>query len=166
MTSILLRPPSWTATAACTGMARPGWDPFDAEQAELLPIARATCATCPAVDACLDDALATGEAFMVRGGLTPAERADLARLRGAPAPARLGLPAHGEERTYAAGCHCAVCRRGHARRVTAWRRTRAARPATSAPRLIVVTFELTTPSGTGRRRAFPGQLALQIGDPS
>jgi WhiB family redox-sensing transcriptional regulator len=37
--------------------------------------AKAVCGVCPVIDACLEWALSTGEAYGVWGGLTPEERA-------------------------------------------------------------------------------------------
>lgn len=77
------RPPaSWTAKAAC---ARAGVDP---ELFYPLPLDRATamqarqvCWRCPVMGECLEDALATGEAFGIRGGLTEHERARILKQR-------------------------------------------------------------------------------------
>jgi WhiB family redox-sensing transcriptional regulator len=41
--------------------------------------AKAVCANCPVIGACLDWALSVGEAYGVWGGATPSERADLTK---------------------------------------------------------------------------------------
>lgn len=158
MTAVLLRPPSWTTRAACDGMARPDWDPWSGDQPELLDAARKVCGTCPVLDACLDAALSRGEAYGVYGGLTPGERADVARLRGLPRPAAAGRWQHGTNSGYAAhGCRCPACSTAHTRAVARWR----TRPATTRPTLLVSVLD--RPAGTGRHRAWPGQLALDLG---
>lgn len=45
--------------------------------------AKMICRSCPVQDACLEDALATGDWFGVRGGLSERERRRLMRQRAA-----------------------------------------------------------------------------------
>lgn len=157
MTAVLLRPADWTRNAACDGLDPAPWD---GDRPDLLPLARQVCARCPVADACLDDAITMGEAYMVRGGLTPAERNDVARLRGAPKASPAGRWQHGTPSGYKAhGCRCDRCEAAHARDVTAWRARRRLAPATTRETFVVLTHRV----GRGTRAAFPGQLALDLG---
>jgi hypothetical protein len=167
----LRRPPSWALLGACNGMVTPGWDPWlpdedlpAVKREQLQRIAVDVCSGCAVRAKCLDDALATGEAWSVRGGLTPADRRALAATGGAPRPSPFGAAQHGTNSMYAAhGCRCGPCTGAHARYVAGWRQTRRwTSPATSG--LTVVVHELHVPAGAGRRRAFPGQLFIEIGE--
>jgi WhiB family redox-sensing transcriptional regulator len=66
----------WREDAACQ-TADP--DLFFPEPGDHVSAARAiaVCETCPVTDACLRDALATGERYGIRGGLTSQHRAQL-----------------------------------------------------------------------------------------
>jgi len=79
--ALFLRPDAshWLPRAACTAPSvDPAWFyPHDWEPATL---ARQVCRRCPVTRECLADALETKDAFGVRGGFTPQERATLARL--------------------------------------------------------------------------------------
>jgi hypothetical protein len=82
----LAHPPGWTHRddLPCTKLVPRGnaGDPFDTNNKR---VARALCAGCPVQKACLDEAMeAEGERpakwrWLVRGGLTPKERAARAR---------------------------------------------------------------------------------------
>jgi hypothetical protein len=95
-------------TAACVGQ-----DPemFFADDPEP---ARRVCARCNDSGACLAAALALGDAYGVRGGYTATERL----FWFAPPPP---VDAHGEHRTYVAGCRCVECRAAQASYVSEWR---------------------------------------------
>ena len=101
------------------------WWP-DRREVDELParMARDACSVCDARDACLDFALAAREPEGIWGALTPAERDALRVELGRPHVAVLDDPRCGEQRTYAAGCRCADCRRVNTRRIADWRARR------------------------------------------
>lgn len=168
MTALSLRrAPGWALQGACVGMAAPDLDPWCPDddlppdvRARLVGLAKDVCARCPVRAACLEEALETGEAWSVRGGTTPAERRRLAARRGLPRPAAAGRWQHATPAGYKAhGCRCLPCCDAHARDVAAWRQRRR---WDATPRLTLVVHELVVPSGAGRRRAFPGQMYLEL----
>lgn len=70
------------------------------------------CERCPARDECLSEAIREREPWGIWGGLTVAERTDLAVALGVPPPAH--LPPHGTDSRYAKhGCRCSTCRYAH-----------------------------------------------------
>jgi len=71
----------WMPRAACaTDDVDPEWFfPMDHDRVTLMA-ARNVCWSCPVSDACLNDALATKDAWGVRGGYTHLERARIAQL--------------------------------------------------------------------------------------
>jgi len=75
-------PAVWMRRAACIKPGvNPEWfHPMDHDR-ETLTVARNVCRGCPVKHECLDDAIATRDAFGVRGGLTHTERARLAKER-------------------------------------------------------------------------------------
>lgn len=167
-----LEPPAWTVDAACDGMAGRELDPWHpddnltpARRDGLYAIARRVCAGCPVRLACALEALQNGLADGVWGGLTPADRRRIARERphlGFPTP---GAAKHGERSRYVAGCTageggraCEPCLRAH-REYERERRAirRSARIPAAVPLLV-----LDHPAGSGRRRAWPGQLYLDL----
>lgn len=116
----MIRLPEWRTRAACR--SRLDLDFIDprtpAEAAECC----ALCGDCPVLDQCRAEALTTGEAWGIWGGLDADERERLAEREGYPAPAV--LPAHGTNPRYAKhGCRCAPCRQAH----TGYERDRRAR---------------------------------------
>ncbi len=70
----------WRDFAECRGMDPDLFHPFDGD-AEAEAEAKATCATCPAREACLDYGLAHARTDGIYGGLTARERRALARTR-------------------------------------------------------------------------------------
>jgi hypothetical protein len=91
-TAPLLRPPPWTAFAACDGhpLGPHAWD-------NNTPAARAICATCPVRHHCALDALNHAIPDGMWGGLTPDDRATVAAGVGYDRP---GLPPHGTRQRY------------------------------------------------------------------
>ncbi|MFG6197740.1 WhiB family transcriptional regulator [Nonomuraea sp. JJY05] len=80
--------PEWHTRAACRGV--PGWvfvndkEPLrggrprpEYNEAK----AKAYCRRCPVREQCLDEAIAMGERYVIRGGLNPDELADERRRR-------------------------------------------------------------------------------------
>jgi WhiB family redox-sensing transcriptional regulator len=67
---------SWREDAACQTTDP---DLFFPEPSDHVTAAKAiaVCETCPVTDACLRDALVTGDEYGIRGGLTPQHRAEL-----------------------------------------------------------------------------------------
>jgi WhiB family redox-sensing transcriptional regulator len=160
----------WRLRAVCAGMVTPGWDPWNADEdltraqrQQLERVALDTCARCPVRDACLTDALVTGEAFSIRGGTTPAQRRALAVERGLPRPSPHGAAQHGTRSMRCTagpgGRRCPSCAEANARYVAGWR---ARRSSVTHRGLIAVVHVLETPTGTGRRRAWPGQLFIDL----
>lgn len=105
--ALLLRPPTWTRSAACAGMVTPDedhWHPREdlSPKATALQYAlgRRICAGCPVRYDCAVDALRGAIAHGMYGGLTPTDRRQLARRHGYPQP---GASQHG---TYARYVSC------------------------------------------------------------
>jgi hypothetical protein len=80
--------PDWQTQAACRGYSVDYEDPWDADPKTKKPsdIAASICKQCPVRRECLlegfrSDSLNAGDAYMVWGGLAPAQRRALARLR-------------------------------------------------------------------------------------
>lgn len=149
--------PSPTVTGpACAGMANAGLDWWYSEDPAEQDLARSVCRRCPIIDTCLERSLAAGDEYGIAGGMDPGERRAVARLRGLPTP---GSWRHGTASGYQVHrCRCDDCRAAHTREA-ADRRLRLryrATPATRAPTLVV----LDRPTGTGRHRAYPGQLLI------
>lgn len=72
---------TWSTAASCRTEDPDLFQP-DGETGPWLQVisqAKAVCRRCPAVDACLNDALASRDQDGIRGGLTAAERASLRR---------------------------------------------------------------------------------------
>lgn len=156
----------WTERAACTGLATREVDPWcpdedlpKVEREYLLAKARRVCAGCPVMLDCAADALHSldkVDEHAMRGGMTPAELASVAK--------KLGLPyrreaQHGTRSKYTAGCTdgpdggaCEPCKAAH-REYEHDRRLRAKRRRTQ-------TAWLAVPVGRGRHRALPGQGLL------
>ena len=80
-------PGEWAEQAACKGERLPVFYP---EHGESIRAAKRICATCPVTVACLNHALAAGEAFGVWGGLGERERRQL-RVGDVASPARLDI---------------------------------------------------------------------------
>lgn len=164
---MFVRGRDWTERAACHGMATREVDPWcpdeDLDKAErdyLLAKARMVCAGCPVMLDCAADALHSlgkVDEHAMRGGMTPAELASVAK--------KLGLPyrreaQHGTRSKYTAGCTagedggaCEPCKAAH-REYEHDRRLRA------RARKAVETTWLLVPVGRGRRKAQPGQGLL------
>lgn len=124
----LLRPPGWTRSASCVGLAGPVADPW-AGEGSLTAVARRICAGCPVRHPCALEALESGIGHGVWGGLTVGDRRTVARRFGYPAP---GAAAHGTYTMYAAnGCRCDDCTEAK-RRYMADRRARQLERRTSA----------------------------------
>jgi hypothetical protein len=80
--------PDWRVKALCRGYSTEQEDPWDADPKTKQPsdIAASICKQCPVRRECLleglrSDALNAGSAYMVWGGLAPAQRRALSRLR-------------------------------------------------------------------------------------
>jgi transcription factor WhiB len=84
------RPDDWRKLAACLGHRDEMFpDSLEREIAH----AKAICAQCPVWEACLDDALQTGDnEHGIRGGLKPRERRNLAKLRATQPAIRIEPP--------------------------------------------------------------------------
>lgn len=149
----MIRLPEWRTRAACRGRFDLDFiDPTTpAEAAEC----RALCAGCPVRERCLVEALSTGEAWGIWGGLDAAEREPLAEQQGHPAPAV--KPAHGTNPRYAKhGCRCHLCRQAH----TAYERARRERRRTGDP--WVRPIVLAEPVRNGQGWAGAGQYVLPL----
>jgi hypothetical protein len=138
---------AWRLSGSCASHPLPDlW--FDDDPAGVAH-AKQVCGGCPVRATCLADALARGEEFGVLGGLTGAERR------------RVGMgPVHGKRGTYTAGCRCPDCEHANTRYVAEWRRRRSWH--VTAGGVLAVVHVLESPAGAGRRRAFPGQLYLDL----
>jgi WhiB family redox-sensing transcriptional regulator len=134
-----------------------------ADDGPALATAKSVCGGCPVRGVCLAEALAHGEGLGIWGGTTPAERRALAVERGLPRPSVHGAAQHGTRgmRCTAGpgGRRCPSCAEANARYVAGWR----ARRGVTHRGIVAVVHVLETPTGTGRRRAWPGQLFLEIG---
>lgn len=112
--SLLLRPPAWTRSAACAGQVtaeEDWWHPREdlspSEKAAQVAVARLVCSRCPVRHPCALEALTGSIAHGMYGGLTPADRRKIAGRHGYPQP---GAPRHGTYSRYAAyGCRCRDC---------------------------------------------------------
>lgn len=118
--------------------------------------AKAVCRSCSIRQACRDEAIRTRRFGSVRGGLDPRQLRAAARFADRKTG---GAVRHGTRSCYAAGCRRPECRLANRLYIRAWRR--APRAVTSAPKLLAAV--LTKPSGRGRRRAYEGQLMIEIG---
>lgn len=162
----LLRPPEWTRQAACAGMTGGDFDPWHPDD-DLPParvalqhaMARRVCAECPVRLACALDALTDALPDGMWGGLTPADRRQVARAHPDMFP-RPGAAAHGTRSKYVAGCTtgigggaCEDCLRSHREYA------RARRAAMREIRLEPFPW-LTAPVGRGKHRGWPGQYVL------
>lgn len=67
------RPPPWSTLAACSGQPLGLFFPSVGDHISVRK-ARRICACCPVRVACLEDALATGDRWGMRGGLSPRQR--------------------------------------------------------------------------------------------
>jgi hypothetical protein len=122
----VIRIPEWRSRAACRG--RVDLDFIDPRTSAEAAECRALCAGCPVRAQCLAEALGTGEAWGIWGGLDADEREPLAEQQGHPAPAV--KPAHGTNPRYAKhGCRCDACRQAH----TAYERARRERRRAADP---------------------------------
>jgi WhiB family redox-sensing transcriptional regulator len=153
----------WKLTGLCA--THPDPDLWFADDGPALAAAKAVCGRCPARAVCLSKALAHGEGVGVWGGTTPADRRALAATEGLRRPSPHGAAQHGTRGMRCAagpgGRRCDRCRAAHARYVAGWRATR--RSSVSRRGIVAVVHVLETPTGTGRRRAWPGQLFLDLG---
>lgn len=152
----MLRVPAWRTRAACRG--RLDLDFIDPRTPAEAAECRTLCAGCPVLDQCRAEALIAGEAWGIWGGLDADERERIAERDGHPVPAV--RPAHGTNPRYAKhGCRCTLCRHAH----TEYERERRTRARSKSSLTIWATpHVLTNASGTGRRRAWPGQLVLPL----
>lgn len=83
----IARPHDWLANAACHAEDIDPDAMFPGDNATAIADAKRICATCPVWQACLSDALRTGDnEWGIRGGLRPHERRDLAEQPAAVAP--------------------------------------------------------------------------------
>ena len=161
MTAVLERvplrhPPGWQALSSCKTAPDPDWWFADDEATQQR--AKRVCAGCAVRGRCLDDALARGEAWGVRGGLDAAERRALAPRLGYPRPSIDGASQHATNGRYASGCRCRPCTDARARYVASWRSRRS-----SITTRVSLFYVIEKPTGRGLHRAWPGQLALAIG---
>lgn len=69
----------WREDALCSQVGGDHWFP---EKGETNSDAKKVCSRCPAVDACLEYAVATWQRYGVWGGKTPKEVAKIRRARG------------------------------------------------------------------------------------
>jgi WhiB family redox-sensing transcriptional regulator len=148
---------TWKLAGLCA--THPDPDLWFSEDPAGVAAATALCGVCPVRSECLTSSLACGDAVGVWGGTTPAQRRHLAAERGLRRPSVHGAAQHGTRGSYNGGCRCSPCRRSNAAYVNAWRATR---PVTSGG-IVAVVHVLETPTGTGRRRAWPGQTFLDLG---
>lgn len=149
----MIRVPEWRTRAACSG--RVDLDFIDPRPPAEVAECRALCAGCPVREQCLVEALTTGEAWGIWGGLDAEEREPLAEQQGHPAPAV--KPAHGTNPRYAKhGCRCGLCRESH----TSYERARRERRRVGDP--WVRPMVLAEPMRTGRRWTGAGQYVLPL----
>jgi hypothetical protein len=149
----MLRLPEWRSRAACRG--RVDLDFIDPRTPAEAAECRALCAGCPVREQCLAEALTTGEAWGIWGGLDTDAREPLAEQQGHPAPAV--KPAHGTNPRYAKhGCRCDACRQAH----TAYERARRERRRAAGP--WVRPIMLAERVRTGHTWAGPCQLLLPL----
>jgi hypothetical protein len=146
---------AWKTRGLCS--THPDPDLWFAETPAGIAAATALCGLCPVRSECLTSALTCGDAMGVWGGTTPPQRRRLAAERGLRRPSVYGAAQHGTRAMYAAGCRCAPCTRSNAAYVHAWRASRV-----TSGGIVAVVHVLETPAGTGRRRAWPGQLFLNL----
>lgn len=101
--------PEWFKQAKCANRVDLDWDSTDTRT---IKTCKALCETCGVRDECLTEAMREREPWGIWGGLTVAERKDLAVELGIPQPAH--LPPHGTNSRYAKhGCRCSNCRHAH-----------------------------------------------------
>jgi WhiB family redox-sensing transcriptional regulator len=152
----------WKTRGLCA--AHPDPDLWFSETPAAIAAATAVCSVCPSRAECLTSALTCGDAVGVWGGTTPAQRRTLAVERGLPRPSIHGAAQHGTRGMRCAagpgGRRCDRCRAAHARYVAGWRAIR--RSSVTRRGIVAVVHVLETPTGTGRRRAWPGQLFIDL----
>lgn len=108
LTRLVLRPPDWTAAAACQRHDPGDWhSPNPGRQRR----ARAVCTGCPVRHECALAALESGEPHGLWGGLSVDDRRTIAATYGYPRP---NAARHGTRSRYVAGCSCTACKRAHA----------------------------------------------------
>lgn len=149
------RPSTWRIGAACRGRVDLDFvEPADDEQADAC---RALCTGCPVREQCLAEALASGEAWGIWGGLDTDQRTEVAEQRGQPAP--VVRPTHGTNTRYAKHrCRCVPCTGAH----TAYERERRARVRTRTCGPWARPIVLTAPVRSGRTWAGAGQYVLPL----
>jgi hypothetical protein len=122
--TLRLRPPAWTRGAACDShpLGPTAWD-------NNTPAARQVCADCPVRLQCALEALNNAIPSGTWGGLTPDDRAAIARRRGFDRP---GSARHGDRSRYNTctdgpdGGKCPDCRESMRRWQSSYRATRPA----------------------------------------
>ncbi|GAA1029727.1 MULTISPECIES: WhiB family transcriptional regulator [Amycolatopsis] len=149
-----MRLPEWRTRAACRGRLDLDFiDPAD----EQIDQCRVICTECTVRELCLAEALTTGEAWGIWGGLDADERAAIAAQAGHPAPAI--RPTHGTNARYAKhGCRCTSCTHAHAE----YERERRARVRARAQGPWARPIVLSKPVRTGGRWASAGQYVLPL----
>jgi hypothetical protein len=150
---------AWKTRGLCS--THPDPDLWFAETPAGVAAATALCSVCPVRAECLTSSLTCGDAVGVWGGTTPAQRRAIAAERGLRRPSVHGAAQHGQRSAYNAGCRCQPCTRANTAYVHGWRAERATCRVTSGG-IVAVVHVLETPAGTGRRRAWPGQLFLNL----
>lgn len=149
-----MRLPEWRTQAACRGRLDLDFiDPSDEQAAQC----RALCAECPVWELCLANALTTGEAWGIWGGLDADERTAAAEQAGHPAP--VVRPAHGTNARYAKhGCRCSACTAAH----TEYERERRARVRARQRGTATHAYVLAATIRCGRTWAGAGQYVLAL----
>lgn len=71
---------AWRLRAACIGEDPEEFFPVS-ESMRAAEDAKTICSTCPVRRACLEDAIAVGDSYGIRGGMTAAERRRLVKAR-------------------------------------------------------------------------------------